>query len=331
MVRILSITLAAIAWAGVVRADDSPAKTKAEATGALVGRVVDLKGHPVDGAEVWGVVRRSRVAATRTGGDGRFRLGPIAEEKAVDLWFEAPGLSRQVREGLHVLAGRDRDLGDLKALPGTRIRGRLVDSAGKPLPGVRLAVEDYRYILGHTVTFDQLEWSLAGGADGRFETPPMPAGQVNFRFVTSGKARQYLSRWAEPGVETIDLGDVVLADEVLVRGVVLDRDGQPAPGVGVIVEYDYENAVKTDASGRFTVHGAGKEAKVVMLRSNDYFAEKPRLELGHDHDHVKLTMTRAYHIQGTAVDAETGKPVDIDSVRLCLVDREPDGSYALRG
>ncbi len=330
MFRILSIALAAIAWAGVVRADDSPAK-KAEATGALVGRVVDLKGHPVEGAEVWGVIRRSRVAATRTSGDGRFRLGPIAEEKAVDLWFEAPGLSRQVREGLHVLGGKDHDLGDLKALPGTRIRGRVVDSSGKPLPGVRLAIEDYRYILGHTVTSDQLEWSLAGGADGRFETPPMPAGQVNFRFVTSGKARQYLSRWAEPGVETIDLGDVVLADEVLVRGVVLDQDGQPAPGVGVIVEYDYENAVKTDTSGRFTVHGAGKEAKVVMLRSNDYFAEKPRLELGPDHDHVKLTMTRAYHIQGTAVDTETGKPVDIDSVRLCIVDREPDGSYALRG
>ena len=42
-------------------------------------------------------------------------------------------------------------------------------------------------------------------------------------------------------------------------------------------------------------------------------------------------MIKAYEIHGTAVDAETGKPVPIDTVRLCIVERDPDGSYALRG
>lgn len=332
MIRILSIALlaASFAWAGAVRAGDGPGK-KTEATGALTGRVVDLQGRSVAGAEVWGVFRRNRVATARTGADGRFRLGPIGEDKPIDLWFEAPGFARRFREGLHVFAGRDRDLGDLKALPGTRIRGRLVDAVGKPIPGVRIAIQDYRFILGHTVNTDQLEWTIAGDADGRFVTPPLPSGKVIYRFASPGKVRTILDKWAEPGVEMLDLGDVVLPDEVPIRGVVLDQDGRPAPGVEVIVEYDHDNAVKTDASGRFTVLGAGKDAKVAFLRSNEYFAPSPRLELGPDHDHVKLTVTKAYQIHGSAVDAETGKPVDIDTVRLCIVDRDPDGTYTLRG
>jgi hypothetical protein len=47
---------------------------------------------------------------------------------------------------------------------------------------------------------------------------------------------------------------------------------------------------------------------------------------------LKLTVIKAYEIHGTAVDAETGKPVPVDTVRLCIVDRDPDdGHVTLRG
>ncbi len=331
MIRILSIGLAAIACAGIVRADDPPAKKKAEAMGALVGRVVDLKGHPVDGAEVWGTIVVDRVAATRTGRDGRFRLGPIAAEKAVALWFEAPGRSRQRRERLHVFAGRDRNLGDLTALPGTRFRGRLVDAKGRTIAGAKLAVEVRRFLAAQTTTSNETRWDLDAGADGRFETPPLPPGMVDLMFDAPAKVRTLLTRWAEPGVEAFDLGDVALVEEVPIRGLVLDQDGRPAPGVRVIVDYDHEGAVSTDASGRFLVHGAGKDAKTLMLRSNDYFAPKRVLEIGPDHDHIRITVAKAHRIQGTVVDAESDKPVEIDTMRLCRVVRERDGSYVLVG
>jgi hypothetical protein len=68
----------------------------------------------------------------------------------------------------------------------------------------------------------------------------------------------------------------------------------------------------------------------LVAQSNNYFAPKP-FDLGPDRNDVKLIVARAYEIHGTVLDAETGKPVPIDSVRLCIVERDPDGSFVLMG
>jgi len=326
------VILLVSAWlvgAADVRADEGPG-SKANGTGALVGRVADLQGRPVSGAEVWGVAFRDKVGSTSTNADGRFRLAPLKPDKPVDVWADAPGFARQRRKGLHVFPGRDRDLGTLTLLPGTRIRGRAVDAQGRSLAGVKIAVQDYRHVLGHTIESSQTEWTHTSGAEGRFVTPPLPVGIVHLHFASPGKVRTFIGRNAEPGTDKVDLGDVTLADEVPIYGTVVDQDGKPAPGVEVFADYDYESAVKTDKEGHFTVHGAGKAAKQLILRSNGYFAPKP-FDLGPARDHLRLAVTKAYEIHGTAVDAETGKPVPIDTVRLCFVRREPDGSMALVG
>ncbi len=312
-----------------LRADDGSGG-KPAATGAIAGRVVDLRGRPVAGAEVWCVVFREKVGSTSADAEGRFRLAELKEDKPVDVWAEAPGLARQRREGLHVFAGRDHDMGTLTLLTGTRIRGRTVDAGGRPVAGARIKLGDYRFILGHTISSDQTEWSLKGDAEGRFVSPPLPSGDVHLLISSPGKVRTFVLRKAEPGVETVDLGDVTLAEEVAIRGSVLDRDGKPAPGVEVYADYDYENAARTDKDGRFTVHAAGKDARQLVVQSKNYFAPKP-FDLGSDRNDIKLIVTRAYEIHGTAVNAETGKPVPIDTVRLCIVKRDPDGSFVLMG
>ena len=94
---------------------------------------------------------------------------------------------------------------------------------------------------------------------------------------------------------------------------------------------DLENAAKTDKEGRFTVHGVGTDLKSLRLRSNDYFAAKEFKVVAGQTD-LKLTVIKAYEIHGTAVDAETGQPVPIDTVRLCTVRRDPaDGHVTLAG
>jgi hypothetical protein len=205
-----------------------------------------------------------------------------------------------------------------------------VDAKGRPLAGAEITLQDYRHILGHTITSEQTEWTLAGDAEGRFTSAPLPAGTAELLIASPGKVRTHVGRKVEPGTAEIDLGDVTLADEVPIRGVVVDQDGKPAPGVEVIADYDYENAAKTDKDGRFTVTGAGKDAKQLLLQSNDYFAPEP-FDLGPDRDGLELTVAKAYEIHGTAVDAETGRPVPIQSVRLCRVVRDPDGSFTLQG
>jgi uncharacterized GH25 family protein len=327
------LAAALIAWTFPALADEKAVNDEA-ATGAITGRVVDREGRPIAGAEVWGMARgaagREKVGTARTDADGRFRLAPLKEDRTVTVWADAPGVARERRDEVHVFAGRDHDIGPLALLPGTRMTGRAVDAQGHPIAGARVSVKDHRYILGHTITVDQAEWSFAADAEGRFATPPLPAGRPEIMVAAPGKVRTFLNRKAEPGTAEADLGDVTLADEVPLRGVVVDQDGAPAPGVEVIVDYDYDNAAKTDREGRFTVAGVGRDPKYLMLRSNDYFAPR-RIDLGPDRDPLKLTVTKAYDIHGTAVDAETGKPVPIGTVQLCIVVREPDGSYSLRG
>lgn len=290
--RDVAIVLVGILLIGAadIRADDGSGG-KSTATGAIAGRILDPGGRPVAGAEVWGVVFREKAGSTSTDAGGRFRLAGLKEDKPVDVWAEAPGLARQRREGLHVFAGRDRDMGALTLLPGTRIRGRAVDSQGRPVVGFRIKLDIYRYVLGHTISSDQTEWSIKGDAEGRFVTPTLPTGEIHLLFSSPGKVRTLVQRKAESGVEQLDLGDVKLADEVPIRGMVVDQDGKPAQGVEVYADYDRENVARTDNNGRFTVHAADKDAKLLMVQSNNYFAPKP-FDLGPDRSDVKLVVTR---------------------------------------
>jgi hypothetical protein len=317
---ILAVALAAGGRSGALSAGDSPG------AGTVSGRVVDRLGEPVPGARLWAVVFRERVAEALADDGGRFRIeveAPGDAQGGVDLWAEAEGLARGRREGVVVFPGRDHPIEAIPLLPGTRIAGRAVDAEGRPIPGASIGLELYRHVLGHTISSDQGEWSLRADDDGRFETPPLPSGSAKLTLSAPGKVRTFVGRKAEPGVEAVDLGDVTLADEVPIRGVVVDNEGAPAPGVTIIVDYDYENPATTDAEGRFVARGAGPDARQLRLQSNDYFAPEP-FEVGEDREDLRLTVIKAYEILGSAVDAETGELVPIDSVRLCVVQRDPD-------
>ena len=234
-------------------------------------------GRPVAGAEVWGLAYQEKsgpdAGAAPTGGSACSGLKP---DKPVTVWAEAPrpGL-REHRDDVRIFPGKDRDLGRLTLLPGTRMRGRVVDARGKPVAGASVKLELYRFELGHTISSQETEWTLAPTGDGRFATPPLPAGDGHFNFSAPGKVRTFVVRKAEPGTPVVDLGDVTLPDEIPVGGIVTDGEGKPAPGVEVIPDYDWRNSVKTDKEGRFTLHGVGKDLKILRLQSNDYFAPKP--------------------------------------------------------
>lgn len=315
----ITATIAAlVAWGAATSGADDPPKA-----GAIVGRVVDLQGRPLAGAEVWGVEFRDEVGRVKADADGRFRLGPLKDAKAVTVWAEADGLARERRADVRVFAGEDHDIGPLPLAPGTRMKGRVVDASGKPIAGAKVGMKLYTPLLA--------EWTLESDAEGRFGSVPLPAGRARFLIASPGKVRSLLYRPSEPGAAESDLGDVKLEDEVPIVGVVVDQDGKPAPNVQVYADFDYENIASTDAEGRFTLGGAGKDAKSLHLESNAYFAPEP-FQLGEQKAGLRLTVTRAYTILGAAVDAETGEPVAVDTVRLCMVERDPDdGAVTLVG
>jgi hypothetical protein len=328
---VLILTIAALfAWIAHGLADTIPAPG-APQTGTLTGVVVDQEGRPLAAASVWALARQDKFGPTQCGADGRFRLPELPIDKPLTIWAEAPGLARGRCDDIRTFPGKARDIGRLILLPGTRVIGRLVDVQGKPVANVGAKLEVFRHQLGHTIMSQGTEWAFSADHDGRFDTPPLPAGTANFCFSAAGKVRTFVSKNAEPGTAVIDLGDVTLPDELPVGGVVVDQEGNPAPGVEVIADYDWDNPAKTDKGGHFTVHGAGKKLKTLQLQSNDYFSPEP-FNVSPGRTDLKLTVIKAYEIHGTAVDAETGKLVPIDTVRLCRVERDPkDGHVTLVG
>ncbi|WP_169977693.1 carboxypeptidase-like regulatory domain-containing protein [Tautonia rosea] len=300
------------------------------AGGTISGRVVDHLGGPVGGARVWAIREREGVGEATADEEGRFRLGPIEEGRAIEVWAEGPGLAREHREGVLVFVGADRELDPLPLLPGTTMTGRAVDAEGRPIAGATIDLELYRFMLGHTVSSHQTVWTLVSDDDGRFVTPPLPAGQAQFALTAPGKARTFCGEWSQPGTPEADLGDVAMADEVPIRGVVVDHEGEPAPDVRIMVDYDYENPAFSGEDGRFVVHGVGENAKELRLDANDFFAPEP-ITLGPAREDLRIVVTRAFLIEGNVVDAESGEPVEISTATLCTVERHPDGTYSLYG
>ena len=213
------------------------------------------------GPTVWGLSYQEKFGPTRSGADGRFRLAALKPDKPVTVWADAPGLARERRDDVRIFPGKDHDIGRLTLLPGTRMRGRVVDAQGKPIAGAGVKLDLYRHQLGHTISSQGTEWTFNAGDDGRFATPPLPAGDGPLLLQRTGQGPHLRRKKAEPGTSVVDLGDVTLPDEMPVAGIVTDGEGKPAPGVEVIPDYDWQNSAKTDKDGRFTVHGVGKDLK----------------------------------------------------------------------
>jgi beta-lactamase regulating signal transducer with metallopeptidase domain len=144
----------------------------------VAGRVTDAAGEPIAGAEVkqgrdrWG----SSFPMTKTAPDGSFRFAH-AEPGEMCLTVQAKGHAPETQT--IVVEGGREDLVFALPLP-QRLRGRLVDKAGKPLKGVGVYADTWR------VRNRALNFSVETDAEGRFTWADAPADAVLFDFVGAG-------------------------------------------------------------------------------------------------------------------------------------------------
>ena len=200
---------------------------------------------------------RAHAHAAPTGGSACPRSSPTSRSPSgptCRAW-------RERRDDVRIFPGKDRDIGRLTLLPGTRIAAASSMRRANRSPGRASSSTSTAIVLGHTISSQGTEWTFSADGDGRFATPPLPAGDGHFSLSAPGKVRTFVGKKAEPGTSVVDLGDITLPDEMPVAGIVTDAEGKPAPGVEVIADYDWENSAKTDKDGRFTVHGVGKDLK----------------------------------------------------------------------
>jgi len=118
--------------------------------------------------------------------------------------------------------------------PSGRLRGRVLDDAGAPLPGTR--VELAEDVSGPWIT--GVERLLGRGetdAEGRFALDAIPADHAVALLLRHGLQRARFTGLAVPADGALDLGDLVLPAPVRLSGRVTDGAGAPLRGATALL------------------------------------------------------------------------------------------------
>lgn len=159
------------------------------------------------------------IPAARTGVDGRFRLVGVVPASNL-LATTAPGFLSDVKPSVPVRAGQEKDVGKIRLKRGEELTGKVVDTAGKPVPGAEV-------LAGSTLSLGPFDFAQRLGqtdAEGRFRGDGFSAGKVT---VAARRGRGHAWVLAEP--QSI-LGDVVvtLPATFAIEATVTLADGAPA-------------------------------------------------------------------------------------------------------
>jgi RNA polymerase sigma factor (sigma-70 family) len=147
---------------------------------SLSGKVIGPDGQPVGRAKVIVAQPNDAIYQTETDASGQFRIGSCLnpEWSSADLTVQAPGLAANVKTVIVTPPIPAQVIALDRPRP---LRGRVVDSQGKPVAGASVSPTQLGYA--------KLDWRAATDAQGRFEWPDAP---------TSGSIRIDLY---EPGFE----------------------------------------------------------------------------------------------------------------------------------
>ncbi len=320
--------------------------------GTLSGTVVDAEGKPIAKARVWANTYDDKLLAeARTKPDGTFSLGPVESvyRHRLDLLFEADGFARQyVGHGTYsIFPGTDCNLGMIRMDRGRTYVGQVVDVDGKPRAGVTVECDVNRFELGHSVN-RWISQKVKTDAKGFFRSPPMPIGYLTFMCQAPERQLAYhilLSKLPR-GEEC--LAAFRLEKDVPIHGMVKDEKGQPVAGAKFFASGAAETL--SDADGKFTFRGFGPEPSFQMrawkdghesinwgvtvskdgIRWQSVYGDQKEQGPIKELTVVMKSVPKAW-IEGRAVDAGTGKPVRVEKVVLCQLERKANGEVQRRG
>jgi RNA polymerase sigma factor (sigma-70 family) len=336
----------------------------------IQGRVLDPEGKPKAGAKLLLLTKDKLAELGVTDADGRFSIAVPKADGYLIAQSSASGMEfvdlSQVQPGKPV---------ELRLVKEQVIRGRVVNTEGRPVAGVRLGI---RAVIDNTDGLldsfllsrknrqstgkyfgKRFLWSDAAllsaavtGADGRFVIHGLGADRlVYLRLSEAGIAEEepwivnrvgfdpkpynleYLGGFGGPppriGSEARALGllfgpelTVIAEAEKPIHGIVKDADsGKGQPNIVVYlsspgnVPIPVPLQAKTDAQGRFEIHG-GLKAKsytleVVSDAETGYMASQiyPDDTPGYQPLRVDLSVKKGTIITGKVIDRATGKAV----------------------
>jgi len=275
----------------------------------LEGLVTDPSDRPLPDVRVTLLhVKHTRFFDTRTGGDGRFRVGPLPKGN-YGLVAEKEGWLPEYVEPFIVRRERRKVV---LVQPGRLVGRVLSDEAPAPGAEVRAKGED------------ETEHVTETDAEGRFAFERMKPITYVLTATRDGRHAVVEAALHIPGTSSEEVV-LRLGDARHVEGTVRDDAGRPVAGARVILRGigGYQRAF-TDAQGHYRMELLEKGTyyfEVVAPRYRDLGEEKR--ELTHSSEPIDFTLTRAISISGILVD-EQGSPVE--GARFSLKQGEEDSA-----
>ncbi len=291
---------------------EAPVRLVLEGFGTISGTVVDTADKPVADAGVMAFSKEGRDGSANSQSNGAFTLPKLKRGAAytvVAMATDGPPDSEPV-------AATSGQTGvKLVVKPSFKVRGRVVDTEGKPLPEARVNDRPVE-------------------AWGRFELRLTPTGTMRLRVTALGYAG--VLKVVRVEGKDVDVGDLQLGGRAL-QLVVLDAStGKPLSRATVWMADDWktgqgEPAAETDADGKTTVRGLATTGAVLIVNHDthspltvpieDAANEKTvRLEAGATID-IKVTDASGKPVatEVTALEGETGRAVSLPTDRTGAV------------
>lgn len=326
------------------------------------GVVVDDAGQPAPHAELFldGISRASVSPfdwlPDRTDGNGRFVIGQLDPELKFSLRARTPDA---VSDGMATVAVSDLN-GPAKIAVSKqhvfRVRGKVVDGEGRPLPEATVSLEWSREVLndraalmarrrdagfpvrrvGSSYRRSQLE-PFAADAEGKFESSALwPRDTYQATISAPGYASLQTAsvQGAAGGVH--DFGTLVLRrNDLVVSGVVVDDNGQAVADAEIAVVLPAGSprpAVRSDGQGRFAVSGVDASVPLA-LRARTAAATTNGATVVLPADFGKpatlaVSPSNAFRLRGTLLDRQ-GRPAPGASVSV-VWDRRGADEQTLR-
>lgn len=322
----------------------------------LEGIVLDPRGRPVEGAEVFvaeatgDVLPRERpdtTPAAVTGQDGFFRVEDRRAGETVNVDVRRAGFSSGGAPG--VLAPTEEPV-RIVLKPTSAVEGRVVDADGKPVAAARVSLvptEPTAMSRGFMMFSATSTRSAVSADDGSFRLEDVAPGAVEVRAEAAGKQAGLLSNLEIPSGQDVKGIEIVLQAAAVVEGRVL-AGGRPVPGAEVqTVEPDMGRGslffmmprASSDGDGYYRLDGVAPGTRTIQVEHKSYSKAVKELEVRAGTNSLDIALEKGAEISGRVV-GDDGRPVA--SARVLLVEgrrfwdlpsatSNADGSFTIEG
>ncbi|WP_238539945.1 carboxypeptidase-like regulatory domain-containing protein [Corallococcus macrosporus] len=237
---------------GLARSGAQDVRLVLRSLGHIRGRVVRRDGSPI--------TRFTLGEQTFRDPEGAFHVA-IERAGLQRLTFEAPGLTRAVRE-VQVAEGEDVDLGEIRLEAGRLIRGRVVDAeTSRPLEEAVVEL----HIPGDDDPWGEVAPVAAEVTDreGTFAFAPLEARPLDVR-VRTNRGHPWFRQSIGPGDEDLELR---VFPGARVEGTLTDRHGQPVEALVQLVPDGIDMSVGVEAAPG-TFHATNVRAGTYTLSAS---------------------------------------------------------------